>query len=165
MVTHQARLDFATLLLRLGLGILFILHGYYKISQEGMVWWNEQELPRILQAVIAYGELVCGIALVLGFLTRLAALGIVVIMVGAIVMVTGKKGLVPLNFGPGQERLNFLAIGPEYNIAIIVMCLALILLGGGSLSLDYCLSRWFRRKAPQVESGAKPPAAAPASGV
>jgi putative oxidoreductase len=69
-----------------------------------------------------------GAALALGFLTRLAALGIVAIMAGAIATVHAPNGF-SLQHG-----------GFEYTFAIIVMCLPLILAGGGWLALDRFIS-------------------------
>src|SRR4051812_32218331 len=103
------------LLLRLALGAIFIHHGLGKISQDtewGASWMKppppaatseagssssapvgEPKPPpsRVLQMAVAWGELVGGIALVVGFLTRLAALGIIAIMIGAIVTVHWPK--------------------------------------------------------------------------
>ncbi len=98
----------------------------------------EQSIPDMLQveavqAAVAWGELVGGIALAIGFLTRLAALGIIVIQAGAIYTVTWDA------LGPGRFGL----VGLEYNVIIILACLALVFLGAGTASLDQYL---FRRK-------------------
>jgi uncharacterized membrane protein YphA (DoxX/SURF4 family) len=82
------------------------------------------------QYAVAWGELLGGIALLLGLLTRVAALGLIIIQVGAIWTVTGMKG-----FSLAQGG------GYEYNLALIAMCLALVVVGGGTLAVD----RFFRR--------------------
>ncbi len=121
------------LVLRLGLGIIFIYHGLEKVSTEGSQgganWAHAmpEPPPAATQMAVAWGELIGGIAVALGFLTRLAALGIALIMGGAIYTVTGANGF------------SLLQHGYEYNFAILVMCLALILTGGGTLAVD----RWF----------------------
>jgi uncharacterized membrane protein YphA (DoxX/SURF4 family) len=80
------------------------------------------------QFAVAWGELVGGVALILGCLTRLAALGLIVIQAGAVATVTWGKGF------------SFLAGGGyEYNLALLAMCLALALEGAGPLSVDACL--------------------------
>jgi uncharacterized membrane protein YphA (DoxX/SURF4 family) len=96
---------------------------------------NAQAPPEALTAwhwtqyAVAWGELLGGVALLLGLLTRLAALGLIVIQVGAIWTVTGMHGF-------SVERGG----GYEYNIALIAMCLALVIMGGGTLAVD----RFFR---------------------
>jgi uncharacterized membrane protein YphA (DoxX/SURF4 family) len=85
----------------------------------------------IAQLAVAWGELLGGIAMALGLLARLAALGLIVIQAGAIWTVTYALGFA-MDAGPGYE----------YNIAIIAMCVALVFLGGGRLSVDHL----FRRK-------------------
>jgi len=120
------------LLLRLGLAVIFIYHGLDLVGGEGHNWgtsWNP-ELPAAVQAAVAWGELLGGIALALGFLTRPAAAGIAIIMIGAIATVHWPKGF-DVRHG-----------GFEYNFAILVMCAALIVGGGGTLAVD----RWFRLK-------------------
>jgi uncharacterized membrane protein YphA (DoxX/SURF4 family) len=80
------------------------------------------------QIAVAWGELLGGAALLLGLLTRLAAVGLLIIQVGAILTVTAARGF---SFAAGG--------GFEYNIALIAMCLALILTGGGCCSVDRVL--------------------------
>jgi putative oxidoreductase len=93
------------------------------------------ELNSSVQLLVAWGELIGGIALLLGVLTRWAALGLVIIQVGAIYMVTWAQGFSSLQGG-----------GYGYNIALIAMLLALVLLGGGLWSLDQLLP-WGRKRA------------------
>jgi len=129
----------APLILRLGLAVIFIFHGLQKVNADtnwGTAWGGE--MPTAMQVAVAYGELVGGIALFFGFLTRLAALGIAVIMGGAIALVHGQHGF-NLRVPDDPNAMGF-----EYNFALIVMCLALIVAGGGILSLDWLLFR--RRK-------------------
>jgi putative oxidoreductase len=124
------------LILRLGLAVLFLYSGYIKIvgpssktvsdTQWGANWLpNEPEIVRPLappiQVAVAWSELLGGLLLALGLLTRVAALGIALIMAGTIYWYTGAQGLKG---------------GYDYNLAVIVMCLALIISGGGTLAVD-----------------------------
>ena len=129
------------LMLRLCLAAVFIFHGWQLVGGEGHQWgsaWanskNPNPPPQAAQLAVSWGELVGGIALALGFLTRLAALGIIVIMAGAIATVHWKNGF-DLQKG-----------GYEYNVALITMCLALVLTGGGMLAVDRLF--WRRRVPP-----------------
>ncbi len=113
-----------TLLLRLGLAVVFVYHGLQLINADtgwGTAW--NPDLPPWQQMLVAYGELIGGIAVAFGFLTRLAALGLAVIMMGAIITVH-------------WPTFDITAGGFEYNFILIIVCLALIILGGGVLSLD-----------------------------
>jgi uncharacterized membrane protein YphA (DoxX/SURF4 family) len=92
------------------------------------------------QLAVAWGELLGGIALLLGFLSRLAAAGLIVIQAGAILTVTWVRGFAVTEGGY------------EYNLVLIAACLVLICLGSGPFSLAGLLRR--RRR------GARPPSPA-----
>jgi putative oxidoreductase len=124
-VTHKT---LAPLVLRLGLAVIFVFHGLQKVHPDA--GWGTNWHPNLsfaLQIPVAYGELLGGIALAFGFLTRLAALGIAGIMAGAIATVHGPNGF------------SLAAGGFEYNFALIMMCVPLMLTGGGLISLDKLL--------------------------
>jgi len=99
------------------------------------------------QMAVAWGELICGVALLLGVFTRLSAVMMAIIQVGAIFTVTWAHG-----FSPPQ------GVGFEYNLLVIAACLALVLKGGGYLSLDRYIDAWRTRKAASVQS--QPPVTA-----
>ena len=64
------------LLLRLVMGVAFVLHGWGKI-QNPMGWMGpEATMPAVLQALAAISEFGGGLALIAGLLTRSASLGI-----------------------------------------------------------------------------------------
>jgi uncharacterized membrane protein YphA (DoxX/SURF4 family) len=88
-----------------------------------------------VQLAVAWGEAACGLLLLVGGLTRVAALGMIVVQFGAINMVTYARGF--SSFG------GAFASGYEYNVALIAMCLCLALVGAGSLSVDgwWCAAR------------------------
>jgi putative oxidoreductase len=128
MFDHVAKNTLVPLILRLGLAAIFIYHGMEKVRGEGnelgAAWMKgEGARPAIVQMLVAWGELIGGLALALGFLTRFAAAGIAVIMAGAIYTVHGQHGF-------------SLPKGYEYNFAILVLCAGVILLGGGTLAVD-----------------------------
>lgn len=125
-------------IVRFVLGVIFFMHG----AQKVLGWFGGQGLASTVQMMsgmglpifivylVAFGELLGGIALMVGFLSRLAALGIAIIMAGAIVTVHGKNGFFLQNQGY------------EYNLALIAMSVAVIMAGGGCLALD----RFFCKK-------------------
>ena len=87
-------------LLRLGLGISFILHGIGKfpLPPEKMVTWFESMgymYPELVTSMVALGEVGAGIGIILGgfinnnvgnLITRLSGGAVGVIMIGAIVI-------------------------------------------------------------------------------
>lgn len=139
---HQP--DVAALILRLMLASIFIAQGCLKVVhfEGGTSWYTGDEaIAPALQAAVAWGELVLGIALALGVLTRVASLGLIVLMIGAIYKVTWK---LDFTSAPMDTRgLIVHEVGYEYNYAIIAMCASVVILGAGVLSLDYCL--WGRK--------------------
>ena len=146
MLQGVAAHTFAPLLLRAALASVFIYHGLDKVRPEaGYGWHWADEMPRAttpvligarpLQLVVAWGELLGGVAVALGLLTRLAALGLIIIMCGAIFTYTGHNGF----SANGQ--------GYEYNFVLILVCAALLLSGGGTFSLDRVIRVESRRPA------------------
>lgn len=122
----------ALLFVRAVMGIAFILHGWPKI-QNPMGWMDAMgmaNVPAFLQALAALAEFGGGIALLLGLLTPLAALGLVCQMVGALLLVHFPKG------DP------FVAAGQSsYELPLVYLALAVLLIavGPGRYSLDYWL--------------------------
>jgi putative oxidoreductase len=114
------------LVLRLALAAVFIFHGLDLVQHDGGANWmpGENPQPAAVQLAVAWGELLGGVALALGFLTRLAALGLAAIMAGAIATVHLPHGF---NIKDG---------GFEYNVVILAICLCLVLGGPGPLAVD-----------------------------
>ena len=76
---------------------------------------------------IGLAELAGGAAVALGFLTQLASLGLGIIMIGA----TYKK----IN----EWKIPFSSMtqtGWEFDLMLLAGCVALLLMGGGSMSVD-----------------------------
>ena len=127
------QLNIALAVLRVTIGAIFIAHGAQKMfvygfggvtgafSQMGI------PLPGFMGPFIALVEFFGGIALVIGLLPRLAALGIACDMIGAIIFVHFKGGF-------------FLPAGYEYALSIIASTVALMLAGGGEFSIDTLLA-------------------------
>lgn len=79
-------------LLRLALAAIFIFHGLDLVGGEGNEmgarWMKSEGAPPVpVQLAVAWGQLIGGIAMALGFLTRLAAVGLIAVMIGAIAQV------------------------------------------------------------------------------
>ncbi len=126
-------IDMTLLILRLAVGTIFVAHGLQKAfgmfdgpGIEGVTQMTNSLgfTPAILWAwIVALGELGGGVFLTLGILPRLSAAVIAVIMTVAVVLVHGKGGYFASNGGF------------EYPLFVLMVCVALILAGGGRLSL------------------------------
>ena len=135
--------DVGMFLVRLFLGIVMFPHGAQKMlgwfggggfsgTLQGMTGMG---LPAAVVVLIIIGEFFGSLGLIFGFLGRLAAGGILIIMLGAIFMVHLKNGFFMNWMGApnGQE-------GFEYHLLVVGMALAVLVKGSGKLSIDRALS-------------------------
>ena len=120
----------APLLLRLVIGIIFIGHGYSKLFADGNPgnfagWLASLGLePSYLLAICAgLAETFGGLCIILGLLTRFAAVSCMIVMTIAIAFVHLDKGM----FGQG---------GYEFQLLLWVSCVFFIIQGAGKWSLD-----------------------------
>src|SRR5689334_2520086 len=127
--TTTDRTDLALLLLRLIVGVVFLVHGGQKLfvfGFGGVTGFFAQSgifLPGITGPLVTLVEFFGGIALIVGLLTRLAAFGLAIDMLGAILFVHGRNGFM-------------LPTGYEYALTLCVLCIALIIAGAGRYSAD-----------------------------
>jgi len=138
----------ATLLIRLGVGGVFLSSGIVKFlfDNQGPGRFAKIGLPDATQLAYFVGtvEIVCGALLVLGLFVRLAALPLIVDM--GVAIVTTK---LPLLFGAGPEpvaampKTGFWAFAYQgrLDVTMLVACVFLAAVGGGLWSLDAILSR------------------------
>ncbi len=104
----------AILLLRIGLGILFVAHGLLKLlvfKPAGTYgYFKSLGLPGSLAYVTMAAELLGGSALILGVVPRYVALALIPLIVGTIVTVHGKNGWMFSNKDGGWEYPAFWAL-------------------------------------------------------
>jgi putative oxidoreductase len=133
--------SWSRLVVRLALGIVFFAHGSQKVfgwfGGHGLkatiqVFQQYMKIPPAATMLAAFIECCGGLALIVGFLARPAALGLIVVMLVAIAKVHWKNGFF-LAAQPGQAN------GWEYNFALSAMALAVLLGGAGALSVDYLI--------------------------
>jgi putative oxidoreductase len=119
------------LLVRLVMGVAFVLHGWPKIQHPWAWMPPESPVPGAFQALAAIAEFGGGMALVVGLLTRLAALGITTNMVVAL-------GMVHL---PHGDPFVSPTGGRSFELAAIYLACALlfVILGPGRFSFDALL--------------------------
>lgn len=135
--------DYGALFVRLALGVVMFPHGAQKVfgwfGGHGfagtMGFFTEvMGIPYILALLVVLAEFLGAIGLIVGALTRIAALGIGSVMLGAIVMVHWPHGFF-MNWSGNQAGEGF-----EFHLLAIGMSLALIVRGAGALSIDRWLS-------------------------
>ena len=136
------------LILRLGLGIMMFAHGAQKMLglfdgpgfSETMKGLTEHAgLPGIVAFLVIIGEFFGGLGLIVGFLTRISAAGIGVIMVGA-AMMHAENGFF-MNWRQVPERDH----GFEFHLLAIVIAVALLFKGAGLFSVDRYLANRKKR--------------------
>jgi len=116
-------------LLRLILGIVYVMHAYLALvinGPAGMIAYNVKAgipLPEIATWYLILAHGLGGIFLVLGIFTRWAALANVPAMLGALFFVHLKNG-----FWSHQN-------GYEYVLVLLVASVAVAMIGGGALAL------------------------------
>ena len=130
--------------LRLGLALVLFPHGVQKLfGWFGGYGWSgtmgfltgKIGVPTPIAALVILIESVGPLFLLLGLLTRPAALGVIAVMLGAIATVHAPNGFF-MNWSGAQAGEGF-----EYHLLVIAMALALLVSGGGSFSADARLAR------------------------
>jgi len=130
----RRQIDTALAVLRVVLGITFILHGGQKLFVFGFAGVSGAfaqmgiPAPGLIGPFVAFVEFFGGIAILLGLLTRLAALGIAATMVVAILTVHLKNGF-------------FAPTGVEFPLSLLGSAIALIITGAGDFSLDAVIGK------------------------
>ena len=125
--------DLALLILRVGTGVIFVPHGFPKMTGRETQGKGGREhltqslaqmglpFPFAFAALVGVVEFFGGVMLVLGLQTQLAALALVFVMLVATRRVLVQRGFI------GEADFPF---------SLLVAVLALALLGGGAVSLD-----------------------------
>ncbi|HUW85178.1 MAG TPA: DoxX family protein [Phycisphaerae bacterium] len=133
----------AGLVLRVMLGVVMFPHGAQKLlgwfggygfSATMNHFTENMGIPWVLALLAVLAESVGAVALIVGLLTRIAALGIGVVMTVAIVMVHWQNGFFMNWLGNKQGE------GFEYHLLALAMAAALIIRGGGLWSVDRALA-------------------------
>ena len=125
----------AALVLRLVAGGIFVAQGWRKVvappdaphgraNLEAMIARRSLPRPALLATAVGWTELICGAALLVGLLTRVAALPLAVVLMVAIAGYKWQQGF----FG-----------GWDWPLSVLAMVLAIALLGAGQISLDAAL--------------------------
>ena len=118
--------DLASLILRLAVGSLFMVHGYPKLTsgrQAGVQWMKSIGWPGGVIAFAGVAEFFGGLALILGLLTPIVAL------LSALWMLSTTW------FASSKLKKKYVG-GYELDITLLLAALGIAALGAGAFSLD-----------------------------
>jgi putative oxidoreductase len=122
--------DIALLLLRLMVGIVFITSGY-KHLKDPATRSKDIGMSKSFTIFLGAAELAGGLGLISGVLAQLAAIGLILVMLGAI-----QKKIFTWHTGFwGQSGTN----GWSYETMLVVMNLVIVTTGDGNLTLTHLI--------------------------
>jgi len=138
----QTEDDFGMTIVRLALGVVMFPHGAQKLlgwfgghgfaaTMQGM---TSNGLPAVVVFLVIVAEFFGALGLIVGFLGRVGAFGVLSVMLGAIFMVHLPNGFF-MNWMGNQKGEGF-----EYHLLAIGMALAVLIKGSGAFSIDRSLS-------------------------
>ena len=135
---------YGVLLIRITVGAIIAYHGYPKVFANGTAGLAGSLLPKLglpepllvayLVAAVEFGG---GLFLATGLLTRFAAFALMVefvVIVTQVKFANGFFAFTPKAIQPGFPGLT--AGGFEFEFLLGICCLAFVLIGSGSCSLD-----------------------------
>jgi putative oxidoreductase len=134
---YSRKVNLALLVARIAVGIVFFAHGGQKVfgwfGGKGLAAtvdaMTKMGMPTVVPYLVAFGELAAGLGLIVGLLTRIAAGGMFIEMLGAVLIVHWRNGFF-------AENRGF-----EYPLTLCLVCLALMFTGAGAYSLDALLRK------------------------
>lgn len=124
-LTRSQGLDAALLVVRVALALPLIYHGaaiaFGAFGGPGLAGFSGFiHMPLPVAALVGYGEFLGGLGVLFGVLPRVAAGGVAVIMLGAIL-------LVHLPHGYNSQNMGF-----EYPLTLLLLAIAVLLAGPGA---------------------------------
>ncbi len=131
--------NFVLFVARLILAVVIFPHGAQKLlgwfggngfSGTMGFFTQSMRLPWLIGFLVIVIESLGSLTLLVGFATRLSALGLIAVMVGAVLTSHKQHGFFMNWFGNQQGE------GYEYHLLIIGLALALVLGGAGAWSMD-----------------------------
>jgi putative oxidoreductase len=135
--------DFTLTIVRLVLGVTFFMHGAQKMLgwfggygfHATMGFFTQQMgIPAPLAFLAICAEFFGGLGLLVGLLGRIAALGIIVNMLVAIVTVHHVNGFF-MNWTGQQKGEGF-----EYHLLAIALAIIVLVKGSGAISIDRAIA-------------------------
>lgn len=138
--------ELVSLMLRTSLGLFFLCSGYHKIFNQDRraalkaTFIADGVYKPAMMWVIPLAETFGGLALLLGFLTQVAGVGLIAVCLGACA-VDGVKRIKEWKPVDRADVIDDALYLPE--LLYIVMLTSLVLIGAGSFSVDHFLLQLF----------------------
>lgn len=127
----HAFVDIGLTLLRLAIGAIFLVHGWPKVtSSKAMTAAMGKPQMAGFFTFIGVAEVLGGLGMITGTLTQLAAVGLSIIMLGAITL---KNTMMKTGFSAHDK------VGWEFDLILLAGCSALFFTGPGAFALDRIL--------------------------
>ncbi|MFB5632346.1 MAG: DoxX family protein [Nitrosopumilus sp.] len=114
--------------LRSAVGVIFILHGMMKFNPGFANALPNMGLPPEMQIPIALAEVVPGILLIIGVLSRFSGALLSIVMIGAIFHVKGAQSMT----GDG---------GVEIDVILLAASLVIMIAGPGRISISQAIKK------------------------
>ena len=138
--------DWSLTILRLALGVMILPHGLQKTLgwfggagfHGTMAFFTQGGIPVVFAFLAICAESLGGLGLIVGFLSRIAAFGVMCVMLVAVFTVHLPNGFF-MNWAGNQKGEGY-----EFHILAIGIALAIIIRGAGALSVDRAVTRGSR---------------------
>jgi len=114
--------------LRSSIGVIFIVNGLSKFNPGFTDFLRNNGMPVEMQFPIALAELVPGILLLIGILSRLSTSVLSIIMLGAIFIIKGAQNLT----GNG---------GVQIDLILLASSIVIMIVGPGRISLAHIIKK------------------------
>jgi len=136
--------SWSALILRVTHGGVMFAHGGQKLlgwfGGSGFTatmgyFTDKMHFPIVIAFLVIMAESLGSLGLIIGFLTRIGALGILCVMTGAISLVHWPHGFYMNWFGKQAGE------GYEYHLLAMAISIAILIMGGGKWSVDGVVAR------------------------
>jgi putative oxidoreductase len=138
-MSHDRQIAYGAFLVRASLGAMYLTHGLWKASlglYNVESFLQSEGLPALLAPFLIVGEIVGGLAIMMGWLSRPLVAAFLPVLFGA-VLIHARNGFIFSNPNGGYE----------YPLFLIIVSVAHLLLGDGAFA-------WSRRTAAYPQRGA-----------
>lgn len=124
----KSNTDLSLLLIRVGLALVFLAHGWAKVSDmhSTIVFFSAVGLPAFWAYVVTAVEIVGGLCMLVGFGTGWAGVALAATMVGSITLVKISKGFMG---------------GYEFDLMLFLSAIAISLSGAGEYTIKYLFKK------------------------